>query len=419
MPRLHIDLKKIEYNARLVRELIEPFGLRLVAVTKACQGDGKVAAAMLSGAVTTGQPAGVYHPPLRQTTAIPSEVLTSRHVIAHGIADSRLENIKRVRRRLPGISEENVELLRPPLEAGRLVPNLVYYVTSAEQAEALLAKRPYKYYQMSLCLQVDTGDGREGVPAGQAAAESKKIAELEGAHFMGLATNLACADPAVPLKEALLLFGRAVADVRKSIAGARPPAYSSDPEIRAEQERTRLVLFPPSLSIVSAGGSGLLKLLLELPAAEVAPLFEPLTELRCGEAILLGRVPSGEESELFLPGALLDAFVLEGTILEVFNKGARRRALVGIGVQDIGAGGLAPVDSGIKPVSATSDYLVVELEDATGVGTAGSGAEGGDAASGSTAPAAGGHLSFIPDYYALLGAMISPFVDKIYKGKMV
>ncbi|MEK7817783.1 MAG: hypothetical protein AAB281_05965, partial [Actinomycetota bacterium] len=170
---------------------------------------------------------------------------------------------------------------------------------------------------------------------------------------------------------------------------------------------------------VSAGGSGLLKLLLELPAGEAAPLFGPLTELRCGEAILLGRIPSGEKPELYLPGANRDAFILEGAVLEVYAKAGRRQALVDIGVQDIGAGGLAPLDAGIKPVSATSDYLVVELEGAAGGIAAGSGATGDAAASGGSAPAAGSHLSFIPDYYALVGAMTSPFVDKIYKGKMV
>lgn len=391
MPRLHIDLKKIEHNARLVSELIEPFGLRLVVVTKACLGDGRVAAAMLSGAVTAG----------------------------HGVADSRLESIKRVRRHLPGLGEGEVELLRPPLEAASLVPDLVYFVTSAGQAEALLAKRPDKHCRMSLCLQVDTGDGREGVPAWQAAAVAKKITELDGAHFTGIATNLACADPLVPLKEALLLFCSAIAEVRDFIASARPPAYSSDPVIRAEQELTMFVPFPPSLTIVSAGGSGLLKLLLELPAGEAASLFKPLTELRCGEAILLARIPSGEKPELFLPGAHRDAFILEATILEIFNKGGRRQALIDVGVQDIGGGSLAPLQEGIKPVSATSDYLVVELEGTVGGIAAGSGAAGDATANGVAAPATGGRIAFIPDYYALLGAMTSPFVDKIYKGKMV
>lgn len=341
MPRLTIDLSKIEHNARLVSDLVGTFGLRLVAVTKACLGDGDVAGAMLAGAGAESS----------------------------AIADSRLDNIKRVRRKLPELNEEEIELLRPPLEAGRLVPGLVYFVTGAGQANILLSKRPDRRRPMSLCLQVDTGDGREGIPAGQAAAEAKSIAALEGAHCTGIATNLACANPSVPLKESLSLFGRIAGEVR----GA---------------------------TIVSAGGSGLLRLLLELPDAEAASLFAPLTELRCGEAILLGSIPSGEEPQLFLPGAHRDAFVLEGAVLEVFRKGGRPQALVDIGIQDIGAGSITTLQERTKPLSSTSDYLVMELVDEPG---------------GGTPPAAGDRISFIPDYYALLAAMTSPFVEKAYR----
>ena len=128
-------------------------------------------------------------------------------------------------------------------------------------------------------------------------------------------------------------------------------------------------------------------------------LFAPITELRCGEAILLGRIPSGSASDLYLHGARRDAFTLDGPVLEVFEKNGVTQALVGFGIQDTGRGRLIPRQPGITALSATSDYFAVSC----------------------ASPELKAHplrvgetISFIPTYHALLAAMTSPYVSKSF-----
>ena len=80
-PRLLIDLAKIEHNARVIVDLSKKQGMSVMGVTKACRGDPSVASAMLAGGVDF-------------------------------IADSRLENIKRLR---ASDIESDLVLLRTPM----------------------------------------------------------------------------------------------------------------------------------------------------------------------------------------------------------------------------------------------------------------------------------------------------------------
>ena len=351
MPVLHINLTRIEHNTRLIAGLLGPLGIRLVGVTKACLGNERVAAAMMAGG-------------------------------AAALADSRPENIANLRRHLP---EVELELLRTLVAGKTPGPGAdLFFVSSALQARALLVlglPGPVRF-----CLMVETGDGREGVPVKQAPREAKQLASLEGAALAGLATNAACARPGAPLATAMTAF----ADAVRSLADAG--AF-----INAAGSKDSL---PPCLR--SAGGSGLLRLLLEADSGEQAIPGEPpplglITELRCGEAILLGRVPTGGSPALYLPDAYRDAFILEAPVLELFEKNSLPQALLGFGVQDVGHAPLMPLAEGISPAKITSDYFVVNCTP-------------GAAAS----LRIGSSLSFLLPYYGLLAAMTSPFVEKRY-----
>ncbi|MBE0429394.1 MAG: alanine racemase [Thermoleophilia bacterium] len=366
MPRLTVDLSRIEDNARLVAEMLRPRGIRLVGVTKACLGDPRVGAAMLAGG-------------------------------AAALADSRVLNLARLRRGLPGAE---LHLMRSPVDGDddSLRAAGLFFVSSAAQAERLLDLAP-SGTPVELCLMLDTGDGREGVPRGLVAGEAARVAALKGARFSGLATNAACARPQAPLETALDVFTAAVAEVVGEFQEQSP----GDPVDKHSG---------PGLPVVSAGGSGLLRLLAgsddsgeDCPDTEGSeagpwrhPAFDMMTDFRCGEAILLGRIPGGSP-ERFLPQAHRDAFVLEAPILEVFDKGGGVQALVGFGVQDVGHGPLTPLDPGVSPAILTSDYLVVSCSGAAG----------------ECAPfRPGSRLRFVPGYYALLAAMTSPYVEKEY-----
>lgn len=323
-PRLNINLAKITHNARLVAELLGNHGVELAGVTKACPGDDRVATAMLAGG-------------------------------ASALADSRLENIVHLRRQLP---DARLALMRPPAGGEAVATDAdLWFISTPEQLALLPALSPLR--PLSVCLVVETGDGREGIPAADAVAAAETLAATEGVRLAGLATTAACARPEADPAAALRLLLR----LANETAGLHD-------------------------GFLSAGGSGLLRLLV---GPEAATLVGRLSELRCGEAILLGRIPAA--MELYLPGSHRDAFVVEAPVLEVFLKEGERRALAGIGRQETGGAALYPARPGVEPLAVTSDYLAV--------------APGSD-----ENVSVGESLAFIPSYYALLALMASTSVVK-------
>ncbi|MHB1390878.1 MAG: alanine racemase [Thermoleophilia bacterium] len=359
MPRLTIHLSTIEHNSRLVAALLQPYGVRLVGVTKACLGDERVAGAMLAGG-------------------------------AAALADSRVGSIGNLRRHLP---RAELHLLRSPVAGERLSPDAdLYYVSSVTQAQALLALWPAAAGPLRLCLMVETGDGREGVPVEQAAAEAVRLSRLAGVELIGLATNAACARPRAPMAAVPRAFSRARGAITRELEKIDPSGAT--------------------LRLYSAGGSGLLGLLPETghpvgsgtadgtdSDADDTPLFAGITDLRCGEALLLGRIPSGTTPGLFLPDARREAFVLEAPVMQVKTQPGGTQALLGLGVQDVGHAPLVPLRPGISLSRITSDYFMVDVR---------------SSADDTPTIRVGERLAFIPTYYALLAAMTSPFVEKVF-----
>lgn len=361
LPRLTIDVPAIEHNARLVARLLESYGVRLVGVTKACLGDPRIAAAMLSGG-------------------------------AGALADSRLENIARLREHHPSVE---LQLLRPCLDDGisqcdDSSRNHTDYRGQAPPAEADLCFVS-SFQQVRLILEspsaltarfmlmVEAGDGREGVPPGLFSEQARRIAALPGAELAGAAATIACARPEAPLSAALAGLLEAAGTL-----GIRKP-------------------------LLSAGGSGLLRLIIPENVSNggySASMISTLDELRCGESLLLGSIPGaasgGCDEAVFLEGARRDAFRLEATVLEAYEKDGGLQVLLGLGSQDIGGavpGALKPHYDGAHVITATSDYLSLAIDSADG---------------GRSAPAVGDTLSLIPGYSALVAAMTSPYVEKVY-----
>ncbi|MDO8736646.1 MAG: alanine racemase [Thermoleophilia bacterium] len=367
MPRLTIDLAKIKHNTSLIVELLKPHGVKLSGVTKACLGNELVGKAMLDGG-------------------------------AAGLADSRAENIRNLRRHFQGAELTLLRSSVTPEDA--CIEADVYYVSSYEQALPLLRMSPHK--PQKFCLLLETGDGREGVPLELASDEASRIAGLPEAVLVGLATNAACARIDVPVGVSLQSFNEAAARIAWRLRRGRMGCAGGG-SAKAQDNADDPVDLERMLPVMSVGGSGLLQLVTgPEEGGEQQPgwgmsLFAPVTELRCGEAILLGRIPSGQSPDLYLQGAHRDAFVLEGPVLEIFEKSGVNQALVGFGVQDTGGAGLIPCHPGITPAGMTSDYLAIDC----------------------TSPELRAHplrvgeaVRFLPTYYALLAAMTSPYVEK-------
>ncbi len=331
MPALLIDIEAIGRNTETVANMLRAHGIDLVGVTKGCLGEPRVGAAMLAaGAVA--------------------------------LADTRNENLRRLRAAMPGVELHRIYL---PSFDQEFEPGDVTYISSIAGASAVAAivrKAGEPQFRRKVMLQVETGDLREGVPLERLEELALAVAADPRLELAGISTNYAC-------------FHGTPDGVRDSVGAISQAAT---------------VLRAAGLSVprVSGGNSSLLWLL-----AEGVRLPQEVTELRCGEALLLG------QDALFyrrLPGCSSDACLLRAEVLEGYTKpvreGGRRRLVLGVGRQDLGSGAVRFVDAGLRELGRSADYLVVEQEEEhpeAGVGDM---------------------IDMIPSYEALVSAWTSPYV---------
>jgi ornithine racemase len=360
MPELRVDVEAIGRNTEVVAALLRERGLALVAVTKGCLGEPRVAAAMLAGG-------------------------------AVALADTRDQNLARMRAALPGAELHRIHLpsLSEPFEWGD-----VTYVTSREGAAAVAAPVTARSAKRGarrdaalrgkpggvaaprrVMIQVETGDEREGVPEDLLMDLAGFIAEEPRLVLEGVATNYACfSGPPAGLQASVEAVAAAVGVLRA--AGFAAPR-------------------------VSGGNSSVLWLLTKGTA-----LPGEITELRCGEALLLGQDALCYRP---LPGCVQDACVIRAEVLEEYTKPASRgpatasqgqsqRIVLGIGRQDLGEGTVTFLMPGLTEVGRSADYLVAEVAD------------------GASAPPVGAPVEMRPAYEALVAAWTSPYVEVRLRG---
>ena len=349
-PRITIDLDKIEHNARTIVGLCQAHDIEVCGVTKATCGHPEVAKAMLRGGVTM-------------------------------IADSRLENIQRLR--AAGI-DTSFMLLR--------IPALSTVDTVVEAADVSLNSEPGVLEALSnaalrlgrthdVILMVDLGDLREGVWPADLIPLVRTASGFSGIRIKGLGTNLACFGGVVPSEE----------NMHQLL------------ELSVEVEQT----FGLGLELISAiNSSGL-----ELIAA--GKMIKRINHARIGEAILLGRETTKRKP---WPDTYQDAFLIHAEVLEINRKpsqplgersedafgglaqfqdrGKKLRALLNLGREDVDVAGIVPCEPDVDILGASSDYLVVDVSTAA------------------RTIRVGDKLAFAPNYSALLAAMTSEYVKK-------
>jgi predicted amino acid racemase len=350
-PRLLINLAAIAGNAAEVVRRGRARGVGIAGVTKVCCGDPSVAKALLAGGVSM-------------------------------LADSRLENLERLRR--AGLNQVPFLLLRLPM-LSRMAETL-------ELADVVLVSEPVSlkglsgFHAAKRCqaiLMVDLGDLREGLWPDRI-METATAAVAMGADLAGLGTNLTC-------------------------YGGVKPTVGNLTQLTSLAEMARVATGLP-LPIVSGGNTSSLPLLWD----EILP--RGISHLRVGEGIMLGvetllRRP--------LPGLRQDAFRLTAEVIEVQRKpslpigeicqdafgntpefvdrGWGSRAILALGRQDCVPEGLAPESAGLEVLGASSDHLI--LWDEAGL-------------------AVGDEVAFTLSYGSLLAAMTSPYVEKEYIGAL-
>jgi predicted amino acid racemase len=353
-PSLQIDLAKIEHNARTITALCRRHGIAVTGVTKAVCGDPQIAAAMLRGGVI-------------------------------GIADSRLDNLRRLRE--AGIPGPLMQLRLPALSTIEATVGHSDISLNSEQTvlEALSVASAGLGRVHEVILMVELGDLREGVAAQDLPALTEAVAALEGIRIVGVGTNLACLSGVVPSRTNMLRLVE-----------------------QAEAMERRLGVGLRWISGINSSG-------LDLIAAGQMPAR--VNHARIGEAILLGRETTERRA---WPDTYQDAFELHAEIVELRTKpsrpiGARAEdafgghpsfdnhgqilhALVNIGRQDVDVDGIQPLDGRLQVLGASSDYLALDVSAAAG-----------ELRLGDT-------LAFGLNYGALLAAMTSAYVRPVILG---
>ena len=326
-------------------------GVDVVAVTKVTCGSPHVARALLGGG-------------------------------AKALGESRLENAERLRAAgltapiwllrapTPELAGETVQLTDVSLESE------LETVVALDNAAAVAGRRH------AIVAMVDLGDLREGMMPAALPAFLARVNLMDHIDIAGLGVNLTCYGAIVPDADNL---GRLAALA-----------------VQSEKQLGRPLL-------VSGGNSGSIGMVTcgRMPAA--------VNTLRIGETILLGVDTLTREPTLDLH---LDAITVSAPVIECLvkpslpigtsaqdafghrptftDRGERRRAICALGRQDAPPEGLRPVDPRIEVLGASSDHLILDVDDLE------------------RPPALGDAITFVPDYAATLQLFTSPYVHKVF-----
>lgn len=280
-----------------------------------------------------------------------------------GLADSHLRFLKRFRELSFNVP---LWLLRQPMrdemdEAVKTVDCCL--ISEAQAAEELSFAAQKAGTSIKLLLFLEAGSLREGIRPEEIWSVSQEIERLPHIELAGLAIYRSC---------------------RKARGG---DAGLVSKLVEAHERLTQLL--ERELPVVSGGNSSGLKL---VSSGKIPPA---VNNLRLGEAILLGH----ETAEYApLPNALTDAFMLTAEVIESRHKpgpDSTRRIILALGREDLAMEPARPVIKS-KEVMRSSSHLVLELaEDERDVRV-------------------GETVSFVPSYFALVAAMVSPFIEKAY-----
>lgn len=353
-PRLEINLSRIEHNTRSLVDRLTPRGISVTGITKSVLGSPTVGAAILRGG-------------------------------AAGLGDSRNQNL--VRLAGLGAAVPRTLIRSPMLSEVDQVVRIAARSLNTERAvlEALNGAANRCRVIHDVVLMVELGDLREGISATDLLAAARMVRDQRSLRLIGLGTNLACQNGVVPDDANMADLTRLVLQVER--------AGVSD------------------LEVVSGGNSANLEW--ALTTGDVGRI----NNLRLGEAIMLGTEPLRRS---VIDGLHSDVFRLLAEVIEVRDKPAQpwgtraqtafgeypqrhgtghiRQAILALGRQDTGSGGLVPPD-GVTVLGISSDHLVLDIGD--------------------NDIKVGDEIGLGLHYGALVHAMTSPFVTKVESDEVV
>ncbi len=320
-PRLIINLSAIRHNAVLLYTLLSGKGISIIGVTKGTTSHPKIVKAISSQ--------GIKY-----------------------IGDSRILNIKRIKALFPHLS---YVLLRLPMLSE--VEDVVEFAdislnSELETLKALGETSLGKGKLHKVILMVDVGDRREGILPSQVIDMVKKAKEIKGIRISGVGANFAC-------------FGGILPD-------------ETNLSLLVEISREMANLLGEELEFVSGGSTSSVYLVTH------GKMPKGITNLRIGTGILLGY---DDVRDVEIGGARRDTFFLEAEIIELKDKpslpsgeigrdafgntphfedkGIRKRAILGIGRQDVVFSALHPIDKNIEIIGGSSDHMIIDISESS------------------------------------------------------
>lgn len=349
-PRIEIDLAKIAHNAKNLKRLYGSKGVDIIGVTKGVCGSPDIADTLVKSGISV-------------------------------LADSRISNIRRMRE--AGIEAEFLMLRTPiPSQAESIVKHADISLNSEVSVVKSLSKFAVEYNAThKIILMVELGDLREGLMPSDLEGTVEEVIDLEGIELAGIGTNLACHGGIKPDEEKMRYLSSLAREVEEK--------------------------FELTLEFVSGGNSA--NYTWFMSTEDVGRI----NNLRLGESIYLGcetlyRTP--------IPGLFTDAFTLvaevieskikpsvpygevcqnaSGNIPKFQDRGQIRRAILGVGLQEVPLSGLTPKPD-VDILGMCSDTTIVDAKQ--------------------TDLTVGDEVEFSLNYGGLLSAMTSPYVMKKYE----
>ncbi|MDI6817242.1 MAG: alanine racemase [Actinomycetota bacterium] len=302
LPRIVIDLTKIEQNTRVLMSTLGGFGIELAGVVKAVLGSREVALAMLKGGATI-------------------------------IGDSRLANL----RRLAGVGAP-LMMLRQPMRAEVEEVVSITDVSLVSELRAIewlagAARAQGKRYRV--IIMVETGDLREGVLPEELerfAGETQRHGSIE---IAGIGSNVACLQGVSPTPAMLERLVGGAESLRGSRHLALPVISGGNSSVWKLLEAG---LVPPQVNQVRLGEA----ILLGQETVDYDPIFGLFQDAITIEAEFIEvRDKPVKPSTGGIHGA--------------------KRGILALGAQDICQGQLRALDEGIRVSRRSSDHLVVDI----------------------------------------------------------
>lgn len=350
-PRLVIDTKKIAKNVQVVTSLCADYNLDVIGITKGVCGDKMIA-----------------------------QIFAENGVSALG--DSRVQNLKKI----ADIKAQKWLIRTPQISE---LDDVVTYADISLNSELKTIESLEKACQHNnikkhgIVLLYDLGDLRDGfVEKADLIAAAQRIQKLPHLYLAGIACNLTC-----------LSFVKASVEKLQLLVDLA--------------EELKAVLNCDDL-LISGGNSATLQLLLkgDVPAG--------INNLRLGESLLIGRE---RDSYTYLPDTFKDTFILQAEIVEIKEKpslpwgeintdsfgnrpqfkdyGKQYRAVLAVGNQDCAPGVMTALDESVHIIGDSCDHLICKLDNPHKY-------EVGDV------------VDFYCGYHALLHALTSEYVEKVY-----